>query len=343
MNGFRKHAWSLGLLLAGCDAVPDAATPPPRADVHVVPARFGELPIRVSVYGVAQSRGGAAQAISTQATGTVTQMDVTPGQAVRQGQPLLSLRLTPASWSAWHQAQRAVRTTKLSRDHLAALLAQQLATREQLNQADKALDDARDARDALAQQQGSAPTLLIRAPQDGIVLSIEVAPGQDVSAGTTVLSWLPTKALILRAGAEAASGIEPGDEATVSPLEQVEASTGSVTYVSAVLDPRTHQREVDITVAKPLLVGAGYRAEVVVRRQRGWLVPRQALIGDDDGGHVFQLDGSRAVAVPVSVRGEEGDLSVVDGPLDARRAVVDVGATQLDDGMAVHVVGGAAR
>jgi hypothetical protein len=41
--------------------------------------------------------------------------------------------------------------------------------------------------------------------------------------------------------------------------------------------------------------------------------------------------------VPVQVLGESDNTSVATGKLDAHRPLVTVGATQLDDGMAVRV------
>ena len=68
----------------------------------------------------------------------------------------------------------------------------------------------------------------------------------------------------------------------------------------------------------------------------GWLVPRDAMVGDDDAWHVFQVADGKAVEVPVTVVGESDSVAVVTGALDAQRPLVVVGNTQLENGMAVR-------
>jgi len=80
----------------------------------------------------------------------------------------------------------------------------------------------------------------------------------------------------------------------------------------------------------------GYRADITVGQWQGWLIPRDALVGDGHTWHVFQVAGGKAVNVPVTIVGESDTVSVVSGALDARRPLVVVGNAQLDDGMAVR-------
>lgn len=328
------------LIVAGCGQQADTAQEPARAEVQAVPVAQASLPDSVAAYGMATAAPDAKTTLNVQAAGTVTRLDVSPGLAVKRGQRLLVLRLTPAAVATYRQAQTAVRVADEARVHTEQLLAQQLATRDQVNQASKAASDARANLDALREQQGDGSTINIDAPFDGVLDSVSVAQGDALQAGAPLLALIQPERIVVRAGVELDSlgKVAAGDSVTLSPLDGGQPITGKVVRVATALDPHTHQLDVDITADKPLVGGAGFRADIVVGRQQGWLVPRDALVGDDQDWQVYQVDGDKAVQVPVKVLGEQGDKSVVAGSLDARRPLVTVGATQLDDGMAVHVV-----
>lgn len=327
------------LILAGCGQQADTTPEPPRAEVQAVPVAQASLPDSVPAYGMAIPAPDAKTTLNVQAAGVVSHLDVSQGLAVKRGQRLLTLSLTPAAVAAYRQAQSAVRVADEARVHTEQLLAQQLATRDQLNQANKAASDARTNLDALRQQQGDGSTINITAPFDGVVESVSVAQGDALQAGAALLALTQPERAIVRVGVEldTLGKVAAGDSATLTPLGGGQPVSGKVTRVATALDPHTHQLDVDIAADRPIVGGAGFRADIVVGRQQGWLVPRDALVGDDQDWQVYQVDGDKAVRVPVKVLGEQGDKSVVAGALDAKRPLITVGATQLDDGMAVHV------
>jgi multidrug efflux pump subunit AcrA (membrane-fusion protein) len=75
--------------------------------------------------------------ISLQSQGRVLQFDVTPGEAVKAGQPLLEFGVSESALGSDRQAETALQTAKVERARIAQLLRQQLATKDQLTQADK--------------------------------------------------------------------------------------------------------------------------------------------------------------------------------------------------------------
>lgn len=328
------------LILAGCGQQADTAEEPARAEVQAIPVAQTSLPDSLSAYGIALPAPDAKTTLNVQAAGTVTHLDVSPGLPIKRGQHLLTLTLTPAAVAAYRQAQSAVHVADEARAHAAQLLAQQLATRDQVNQANKAASDAHADLEALRQQQGGGSTINIDAPFDGVVESVSVAQGDALQAGAPLLALIRPERAIVRVGVEleALSKVVSDDSVTLTPLNGGQAITGKVVRVATALDPHTHQLDVDIAPDSAIVGGAGFRADIVVGRQQGWLVPRDALVGDDQDWQVYQLDGDKAVRVPVKVLGEQGEKSVVAGALDAKRSLVTVGAMQLDDGMAVHVV-----
>lgn len=343
MNSFlRGHLFLIAaLMLAGCgetatDSADDAKT---SAAVTTQAVHQGDLPDIISAYGSAAPSIDAASTLSIQAEGAVTQFDVTVGTAVRRGQRLLTFTLSPAAASAYQQARTALTVARAQREHTAQLLSHELATRDQLAQADKAASDARAALDTLHKQQGDGTTFELLAPVDGVVSSIAAARGDTLQSGAPLLSLARGGGVVVSVGVEMdpQHAPAPGNLTTLVPLGSGATVTGVVKRIAGMLDPHTHLQNTDITADGPLVTGMGYRADITVGQWHGWLVPRDALVGDGTRWNVFQVAGEKAVMVPVTIVGESDTVSVVRGALDARRPLVVVGNTQLVDGMAVRV------
>ena len=299
----------------------------------------GNLPDIISAYGTATPAIDAASTLNIQAEGAVTQFDVTAGIAVHRGQHLLTFTLSPAAAAAYQQARTALNVARAQRDHTAQLLSHQLAIRDQLAQADKAASDARSALDALRRQQGDGTTVELLAPVDGIVSSIAATRGDTLQPGAPLLSLARGGGVVVSVGIELdpQHAPVPGDKVMLVPLGAGASVTGVVKRVAGMLDTHTHLQNADITPDGTVIAGMGYRADITVGQWRGWLVPRDALVGDGSTWQVYQVADGKAVKIPVTLIGESDTVSVVSGALDAERPLVVVGNTQIDDGMAVRM------
>lgn len=339
---FRRLLFSIAALtLAGCGgtAADSGDAEKVSAAVTTQAVRQGNLPDIVSAYGSAAPSIDAASTLSIQAEGAVTQFEVTAGTAVHRGQRLLTFTLSPAAASAYQQARTALSVTRAQRDHTAQLLSHQLATRDQLAQADKAASDARSALDALHKQQGDGTTYELLAPVDGVISSIAATRGDALQPGAPLLSLARSGGVLVSVGVEMDPQHAPaaGNAVSLVPLGAGATVSGVVKRVAGVLDAHTHLQNADIAADGPIIAGMGYRADITVGQRHGWLVPRDALISDGETAHVFQVAGGKAVEVAVKIVGESDTVSVVSGALDAQRPLVVVGNTQLEDGMAVRV------
>ncbi|MHA6204967.1 efflux RND transporter periplasmic adaptor subunit [Dyella soli] len=336
-------ATSLVLALAACAADESADKDAVSAAVSTVPLQQGSLPETIMAYGTAGPAADAAQVLSIQAAGRVTRWEVTPGASVKRGQHLLSFALAPAAVAAYQQALGARTLAEAQRAHTAQLMAQQLATRDQLDQADKALQDAQSNLDALVEQQGRAPVIELTAPFDGIVATVDAAQGDVLQPGAALLSLQRGDGLVVTVGVERQlmARVQAGAHATLSPLDATAPMHGAVRRVARALNPHTHQVDVEVVPDGALVAGEGFRADIVIGQWQGWLLPRDAVQGGEADRHVFQVADGKAVRVPVRVLGESDSVSVASGALDPHRPLVTVGATQLDDGMAVRTAAGA--
>jgi RND family efflux transporter MFP subunit len=331
----------LALLLAACgkNASDDAAnSDEPSAAVVTQPLRQGVLPENISAYGTAMPAVDAAVTLSVHAEGAVTRLDVAVGAPVRRGQHLLTFSLSPAAISAYRQARTAVGVARSQREHIAQLLQHRLATKDQLAQADKTWDDARSVLDALRRQQGDGTTMNLLAPTDGFIGTVNVAQGDLLQPGAPLLSLTRGNGVVVTVGVEAdpQHPVKVGDTATLVPLGNGPSVQGVVKRVAGLLDPRTNLQNADITPEATVIVGMGYRADIRIGQWSGWLVPRDALVGDGTTWHVFQVVDGKAVEIPVSIVGESDTVTVVAGALDAKHPLVVVGNTQLENGMVVR-------
>lgn len=338
----RTGHWVITLLLAGLlagcgnDAPEDSAAP--SATVTTVMPSRGAVDQVVTAYGAVSASADAMLVISVQVAGRVAHWNVADGATVKRGQPLLSFALAPSAVAARQQAQAALTLARDQRTHVVELLSQQLATRDQLAQADKALVDAQTDLDALVQQQGRDDTLVVPAPFDGTVSGISASPGESLAAGAPLLTLQRGDGMVMLGGLERgdATRVREGQRVALMPIDGGATLQGRVHRVAAVLDAKTHQVDVEIVPEGTPMAGEGYRAAIVVGQASGWLLPRDAVQGDDGDRHVFQVKQGKAVRVAVKMTDESGAVSVGDGAIDAASPLVVVGATQLDDGMTVR-------
>ena len=264
---------------------------------------------------------------------------VTPGEQVHAGDALIEFGASATTSGAYQQAVTALGLARTQRAHTAQLLAQQLATRDQLAQADKAVSDAQETVDTLTAQGANRPQSTLTAPFDGVVSAIPVAQGDRVASGAALINLTKLDGLVVTVGLEPADRmrVQAGQPVHLQRLGGGDPLDGTVQRVDGVLNAKTRLVDADIGVAPgSVLSGEAFRADIVVGSIEGWIVPRNAVQVDGQGAHVFQVADGKAAAVDVVVAGALGLTTVVTGPIDAGQPLVVGGAPQLAAGMAVR-------
>jgi RND family efflux transporter MFP subunit len=304
----------------------------------IAPKRGGAAQV-LTAYGAATPASTAVRTLSLPQAGEVTEVLVTPGARVAAGQRLLDFATAPAAVSSYKQAVNALALARSERLHTAQLLAGQLATRDQLAQADKAVADAQAAIAALRQDGADRATRSLTAPFDAMVMTVPVAAGDRPAPGAALISLAKASGLVVTAGVEPkdVQRVRPGAPARLTDLAGGAQLSGRVVRVDGVLNPRTRLVDVDIAVPTGAAIsGQAFRAELVVGQAQGWQLPHAAVLADEHGTYVFQLAGDKAVRVGVRVIQTTGGTDLVDGPLDPHRRLVVAGAYQLQDGALVR-------
>jgi RND family efflux transporter MFP subunit len=294
----------------------------------------------LSGYGVVAPDTRNTQTVSLGRAGRIERMLVSVGQVVRKGTPLFEFDTAADVTAGYQQAQQAVTFSRGEVARLESMVAQQLATQSQLAAAKRDLAAAESNLQA-AQREGAQQGLAtVAAPFDGFVSAIQVAQGDRLASGAAVLQ-------LARGGAQhVALGVEPEDALRVhagqtvslaSVLNAARTANGRISQVAGAINPQTQM--VDVQVELPqggFISGTRVRGDIRLAAQEGWVVPRSAVLSDEEGDYLFQVSAEHAHRVVVQKGVEQDGLVAVQGKFDAKAPVVSVGNYELEDGMTVR-------
>jgi membrane fusion protein (multidrug efflux system) len=334
------RTWPALAVLVSLLASPAFAADPASVAVQTAAPRQGVVPDLVTAYGSAAPALDGGMTLSIQQEGRVLALAVTPGETVHAGERLLDFGASAAAIANYQQAVSALSVTRQQRSHTAQLLGQQLATRDQLAQADKAVADAQATLDAVQREGADRASQTLTAPFDGIIATIPVAQGDRVPPGATLMTITRLDGLVVTVGIEPGvrASVHPGEAVRLVPLAGGSALAGQVLRVDGMLNPRTRLVDADVSVpVGSVISGAAFRADIKVGELNGWIVPHDAVLSDASGTYLFQVDGTTAARVNVRVAGSAGGDDVLQGPLDPKRPIVVEGNYQLADKTPVRI------
>lgn len=332
---------ALGSLVAACGSTVAPTPPSPSVLVGVVRPNQGSLPEVVTAYGTATPSLTASRTLSVAQPGQVTALSVVAGSSVRAGQTLMVFAAAPTAISGYTQAKTAVSTARQSRATTAQLVSQQLATRDQLAQADKAVADANAAIAALREEGAGQPVQTLRAPFDGTVVAIPVAQGDRVQPGAALATIARAGGIVVTVGVDPGirTRVHGGQPVTIERLNGGIAVPGRVVRVAGALNARTRLVDVDVGFpAGAILPGESLRVLIGVGAIGGWVVPHRAVVTANGDARVYQVKNGKAVPVKVAVVLSSPQGDVVQGEIDRKRQLIVDGAYQVHDGEAVRWV-----
>ena len=208
------------LALAACGGSTHSPIPTPSAQVSTVAPKQGSLPTMVTAYGAAAPAQNGTVTMSYPQPGEITSLAVTTGSVVRAGQRLLTFATAPATRSNYQQAVNALAAANKQRASTVQLLHLQLATKDQLAQADKTVADARSALAALRAGGAGRALRTLNAPFPGIVTNVAVAAGDRPQADAPLVTLARSGSIMVTVGVEPATGgaVHVGDTARVQRL-----------------------------------------------------------------------------------------------------------------------------
>jgi len=331
---------ALAPLLAHADDAPDS-----NSSVLVTVARLqaGSLPQVVVGYGTVAPSAAGHKTVMAPVAAIVAGIDVRLGEEVAAGAPLIRLTPSPATAASYTQAKSALSVAERLVASTRRLVAEHLATAQQLADAEKSDSDARSNLQALDAVGAGGPHV-IRAPFRAIVTTLSTTPGSIVAEGTALLDLAAPQSLVLNVGVVPAQAvtIHANDAAVVSLVGRGKPVPAKVMVCGAVAEADTGLVPVEVSLPPAgFLPGEMAKAAITIGEERGYVVPHEAILADDGGEpYVVQAVNGVAHKVSVEVLAAHGAEDVISGKLDARAPLVLSGNHQLDDGMKVRLTNG---
>lgn len=313
-----------------------AETPP--MPVKAVPVSRETLKVEVNAIGTL--RADETVMVRPEIAGRVATIHFREGQAVRQGEPLVTLD------QGEYQAQLAgsvaqVRLEETSYRRLQDLDTRKMTSPQILDEAKARLDAARAAQTL---NQVRLDKTVIRAPFDGVIGLRLVSPGAYVKPGDDLanLESLGLMKLDFRVPELYLARLAPGQSLTARVDAYPEQGfEGTIYAIDPALDPET--RTVLLRARLPnkggqLRPGLFARVGLVLeRRENALVVPEQAIVPQGQKTFVYRVVEGKAAMTPVTLGlRQPGEVEIVQG-VSAGDLVITEGQLKVRDGAAVSV------
>lgn len=325
-------------------------------DLPLTPTQIERAGIRFTTISAASATAGTARSaqvttaptgawmITAPLAGVVTHVLVMEGEAVRAGQPLLTLRLpeAPSLASTYLQADSAARLAAAEQQRDRSLHDEGIIAERRWRAAEQHAQATASARDAarahltalgLDPQEARSGVVTLRAPAAAWVQQQTATMGQRVSEADPLLQLGDPKQLQLQLQLplSEANHWQIGDRL----IATEPALTARVQHIGWSSQPNSQSVTVRATLdptAAPLRPGQW----ITVRPERrapvntsAVLVPSSAVIRHQDQTRVFIQLTTGLRAVPVRVLGTASGLTVVSGALQPRQRVAHQGLATL--------------
>ncbi len=299
-----------------------------------------DLAVTLTGYGRVSPDIGGTVNINLPRPGQVTRLLASAGEVVKAGTALAEFDTATAAALAYRQAQNALSLAREDLERTRQMAAQRLATQSQLAAARKAAADAEAVLEAQRRLGAGRASERVRAPFDGIVVSVPVAQGDRLATGATVLQ------LARETGLRVNLGIEPEDSDKVkvgmpvrlaSVFDSRRTLTAKVAQVHGMVNPHTQLVDVVVRLHDAAFIpGMPVQGVITLSQASSWTVPRSAVLRDARGAYLFQVKDGRARRVNVQTGAETDRITGIRGDFDPAQPVVVLGNYELRDGMAVR-------
>ncbi len=293
----------------------------------------------ISGYGTVVPEQGAAMNLNYPRAGRVSRLLASQGQLVSRGTVLLEVSADPSGMLAYSQAENAVEFARGELVRVKSLFEKQLATRSQVEAADRSLKDAEGALKMQREMGNGEKKERLLSPFDGVVSSVVLSEGDRFSAGTNLIQVTRTDFLLVRMGIAQddrnllAMGMKVHLASVFNKKEDV---TGEVAQIAGQVDPQTQLVSVTVRFKGGMLLpGLKVRGDIAIPLREAIAVPRSAILKDDAGAYLFQVQAGRAHRVSVEAGLEDQGWVEVKNALQ-NAPVVTLGNYELEDSMAVR-------
>ncbi len=311
----------------------------------VVTTKVGRGEIRARIRATSTIEAERMVTVHAETTGRLTRLSIEEGDDIKSGQLLARIR-QDAQRSGLDRANTSVTQAKRDLDTARELFSQGIASKDELNTAERTYEVAKlDVRD----RKRDVRNTRVEAPFGGTVTERFVTEGAFVSAGAQLLSIVDFDTLVARVYVpeKELDRLRVGQDAEiVGKAAKGRHGVGQLRRIAPVVDASTGT--VKLTIGLPTeLVGGdtgflpGMYAEVTLTteiRPQAVLLPKQAMVYDEEQPFVFIADGDRVKRVQVTLGLTDRDhAEVIDGVALGDEIVLSGHAGLKDGGLVQRV------
>ena len=276
--------------------------------------------------------------VATQTAGSVAKIHVSEGDAVDQGQLLITLDNNDRA-ARLRQATVALETAQSDYQRAKTLVQRQLQPVSVLDKARSLLRGAEAARDSAQIEQDRA---LIRAPFDGKIEDLKIELGSAVRANQELLSLVDDGGFkaVINVPQQAVFDLDEGKTVEVL-VAGIRAYQGELSFIAPRAEASTRTFKVEVTLFGDLNgLRAGMTAEVDVplKNTSAHFISPASLFLDSSGRlGVKTVEDSRVRFYPVEIVRSENNGMFVSG-LPDQVEVIKVGGGFVNEGALVDAV-----
>jgi membrane fusion protein (multidrug efflux system) len=294
---------------------PPEATPNPDVAVQVGKITRATLRGYVTAYGMIETEPAASAKVAPPGPGVIAAVKCLEGQHVDKDALLIQMDSRAADVAVSFAEKNFERQQKLSKVDGTSI---------------KTFQDAEQQLAAARAQQG---LLQIRSPISGVVTRVNVKAGESADVTTVLAEVMDLDRLVVTANvpSDELAALKTGDPAEVITPDSTNVVSGSVTFVSSQVDPKTGCAPVRVA----LPAGSGLRpgqfetVRIVSAEHKDCLAVPLVSVAKDQTGSSFiaKVTGEKALLVRVKEGLRDGDLVEVEADdLAADMPIVTEGA-----------------
>ncbi|WP_298439367.1 efflux RND transporter periplasmic adaptor subunit [uncultured Ferrimonas sp.] len=350
---------ALALLLSGCGPAPQAVLPVEPKPVQTERLNFSDH-YQIQHQLVGQIRNQRTSAIGFELAGVIAHAPAQVGDKVRTGDVLAQLDTALLNTEA-QQLQANIRQLNAQRQLNQSTLNRQLTLQQQGYQSQQQLDELNSQQQILSAQLQQAQSQLaanqlrlnksqLKAPFSGTVSQRELAPGQVVNVGQSVLTLVPERGAEARVGVPVALLNKLGNQFEYQLRHGDNQLSAQLLGQSASVDPVT--RTVDLRFALPEnrswfdgdLIYLSLTETVQASNAQ---VPLSALVSGLRGrwnlmvptqSHDQQQPQWLLQRRDVTILHSDQDIAVISGAINGNEPFVSAGLQALVQGQAVSLI-----
>jgi membrane fusion protein (multidrug efflux system) len=314
----------------------------PIARVQVTPIKKEEIMETVTAYGTVVPEPGAVETVSVPFESRIRHISVSEGQRISKGDILMEIDPSPSAKLQVEQAKRAYTSAEQKFRKVKERVDLKLATRGELLTAEEVFQQAGLQLKSL-EQRGIGRQKQIRSKGSGIVYKMHVEQGSVMPGGTPLVEIVPQDHIEVHLGVEQddVDRLKRGQTVLLSPvnISQSHEVSGHIRTISRSINPVTRLVNIFVTLTSPdgFFLGGYVRGKIVVASKNTMVVPRTAVLPEDDHYVLFIVQNGRALKRIVKPGLENHTKIEIKGEgLSLGDLVVILGNYELKDGMAVQ-------